>query len=110
MFMWHLNQLICTYYFKYPSSTGNRIRSIPQNMKWKAIRTYTIDKKFKKKKRKGNATTTRPNEHICKPLVCMKSVSVLPSTGESSSDPKSATCHKKMVVKNKHCFRNSTIA
>lgn len=50
MFMWHLNQLICTYYFKYPSSTGNRIRSIPQNMKWKAIRTYTIDKKFKKKK------------------------------------------------------------
>lgn len=35
--------------------------------------------------------TTRPKEHICKPLVCMKSVNVLPSTGESSREPKSAT-------------------
>lgn len=35
--------------------------------------------------------TTRPREDICKPLVCIKSVNVLPSTGESSREPKSAT-------------------
>ena len=37
--------------------------------------------------------TTLPKECICKPLVCIKSVRVLPSTGESSRDPKSATCN-----------------
>ena len=35
--------------------------------------------------------TTSPKEHICKPRVCIKSVNVLPSTGESSREPKSAT-------------------
>lgn len=35
--------------------------------------------------------TTRPKERIRNPLKCMKSVSVRPSTGESSSDAKSVT-------------------
>lgn len=35
--------------------------------------------------------TTCPKERIRKPLVCMKSVRVRPSTGESSNEPKSAT-------------------
>lgn len=35
--------------------------------------------------------TTRPKERICKPLRCMKSVRVRPSTGESSNDAKSVT-------------------
>lgn len=43
--------------------------------------------------------TTRPKEHIRKPLVCIKSVSVLPSTGESSSEPKSATWQKLKLQK-----------
>lgn len=37
------------------------------------------------------ALTTRPKERICNPRVCIKSVNVRPSTGESSSEPKSAT-------------------
>lgn len=36
--------------------------------------------------------TTCPRERIRRPLVCMKSVNVRPSTGESSKEPKSATC------------------
>jgi hypothetical protein len=36
--------------------------------------------------------TTRPKEHMLSPLVCMKSVIVLPSTGKSSREAKSATC------------------
>lgn len=35
--------------------------------------------------------TTSPKDPIFNPLKCMKSVSVRPSTGESSSDPKSVT-------------------
>uniref|UniRef100_A0A0A9CIU9 Uncharacterized protein n=1 Tax=Arundo donax TaxID=35708 RepID=A0A0A9CIU9_ARUDO len=37
------------------------------------------------------SSTTRPREHILSPLVCMKSVMVLPSTGDSSREAKSAT-------------------
>lgn len=43
------------------------------------------------KTQKDCLLTTCPKERICSPLACIKSVSVRPSTGESSSDPKSAT-------------------
>ena len=42
--------------------------------------------------RSSYVLTIRPKEHILSPLVCMKSVKVLPSTGESSSEAKSSTC------------------
>lgn len=42
--------------------------------------------------------TTLPKEDICKPLVCRKSVNVLPSTGESSRDPKSATYEFEVIL------------
>lgn len=41
---------------------------------------------------KFRALTTCPRERILRPLVCIKSVRVRPSTGESSNEPKSATC------------------
>jgi len=41
---------------------------------------------------KFRTLTTCPRERIRRPLVCIKSVRVRPSTGESSNEPKSATC------------------
>jgi hypothetical protein len=45
--------------------------------------------------------TTRPKEDMLSPLVCMKSVMVLPSTGESSRDAKSDTCANCIPKENK---------
>lgn len=55
----------------------------------KEITYFLVEKELKRIK--DYSPTTRPKERICNPLRCMKSVSVRPSTGESSSDAKSVT-------------------
>lgn len=69
------------------SSTWQEIASFY----WKNTKNFTTTTRKHRK-----LFTTRPNERIWRPRVCIKSVSVLPSTGESSSEPKSATWNKKM--------------
>ena len=59
-----------------------------------------LEEAGRKKEIEGLFLTTRPKERICSPLKCLKSVNVQPSTGESSSDPKSVTKKTRDLVYN----------